>query len=182
VVFGLLERDGRVYTTVVAHVPTDTLMAHMQRTTRKDIRRLHGCLRSYQAVRRAGNHHTGAHSKTLVDARTKNPINGIEGFWSFAKHRPYTYRSISKYHFPMYLKEIESRFNHRKKNLFKLFLRCFVGSVSPKLPNRIHRSFLFRQRRPKELPNARPPRKVRPMMTPSREFGGPAWRRIYRRA
>lgn len=27
--------------------------------------------------------------------------------------------------FPMYLIEIEYRFNHYKDNLFKLFLRCF---------------------------------------------------------
>jgi transposase len=36
VVFGLLERDGRVYTKVVEHVSADTLMAHIQTTTRKD--------------------------------------------------------------------------------------------------------------------------------------------------
>jgi hypothetical protein len=35
VVFGLLERDGRVYTKVVEHVSADTLMAHIQTTTRK---------------------------------------------------------------------------------------------------------------------------------------------------
>jgi transposase len=57
-------------------------------------------------------------------------INGIEGFWSFAKHILYNYRGISKYHFPMYLKEVEYRFNHRKENLFKLFLAIYFGYVS----------------------------------------------------
>jgi hypothetical protein len=38
---------------------------------------------------------------------------------------------VSNYHFPMYLKEIEYRFNHRQENLFKLFLRYFFGYVSP---------------------------------------------------
>ena len=82
-------------------------------------------------MRRYGKHHTVNHSKSLVDRRTKNHINGIEGFWSFAKHILYNYRGVSKYHFPMYLKEIEYRFNHRQENLFKLFLRCFFGYVSP---------------------------------------------------
>ena len=29
----------------------------------------------------------------------------------------YNYRGVSKYHFPMYLKEIEFRFNNRRDNL-----------------------------------------------------------------
>ncbi|MCI0533282.1 hypothetical protein L0Y49_03640, partial [bacterium] len=38
------------------------------------------------------------HSKNMVDKKTKNHINGIEGFWSFAKHVLYNYRGVSKYH------------------------------------------------------------------------------------
>ncbi len=41
----------------------------------------------------------------------KNHINGIEEFWSFAKHLLYNYRGVSRYHFPMYLKEAAYRFN-----------------------------------------------------------------------
>ena len=71
------------------------------------------------------------HAKSLVDRRTKNLINGIEGFWSFGRHILYTYRGMSKYHFPMYLKQIEYRFSHRRDNLFKLFLHTFFGYISP---------------------------------------------------
>ncbi len=62
-----------------------------------------------------------------VDKRTKNHINGIEGFWSYAKHILYNYRGVSKYHFPMYLKEIEYRFNHRGENLYKQFIKLYFG-------------------------------------------------------
>ena len=65
-----------------------------------------------------------------VDKRTKNHINSIEDFWSYAKHILYNYRGVSKYHFPMYLKEVEYRFNHRKENLFKSFLNIYFGYVS----------------------------------------------------
>jgi len=73
----------------------------------------------------------GYKSKSLVDKRTKNHINGIEGFWSYAKHILYNDRGVSKYHFPMYLKEIEYRYNHRGLNLFKQFINIFFGYVSP---------------------------------------------------
>jgi transposase len=131
VVFGLLERDGRVYTRVVENVSADTLMAHIRAKTRKGSVYYTDAFRGYQSLRRYGKHHTVNHSKSMVDKRTKNYINGIEGFWSFAKHILYNYRGVSKYHFPMYLKEIEFRFNHRRQNLFKLFLQTFFGYVSP---------------------------------------------------
>ena len=94
----------------------------------------HGC--SFKScgrlsLKRLGKHLTVNHSKSMVDKKTKNHINGIEGFWSFAKHILYNYRGVSKYHFPMYLKEIEFRFNHRRQNLFKLFLQTFFGYLSP---------------------------------------------------
>jgi len=73
--------------------------------------------------------------KYLYGTRTKerflkNHINSIEGFWSFVKHILYNYRGVSKYHFPMYLKEVEYRFNHRNENLFKLFISIHFGYVS----------------------------------------------------
>jgi transposase len=51
----------------------------------------------------------------------KNHMNGIEGFWSAAKHWLYHYRVIPKTYFPLYPKEVERRFNHRHENLVILF-------------------------------------------------------------
>lgn len=61
----------------------------------------------------------------VVDKRKGVPkgrahINGIEGFWSYAKHWLYTYRGVQKDYFPLYLKEIEWRFNHRNENLIPI--------------------------------------------------------------
>lgn len=131
VVFGLLEREGRVYTKVVESVSAEELMQHIQSKTRKGSVYFTDAFRGYQSLKRYGKHHTVNHSKSLVDRRTKNHINGIEGFWSYAKHVLYHYRGVSKYHFPMYLKEIEYRFNHRRENLFKRFLQIYFGYVSP---------------------------------------------------
>ncbi|NGZ07841.1 MAG: hypothetical protein CV088_00415 [Nitrospira sp. LK70] len=129
--FGLLERDGRVYTKVVANVSAETLMTHIRATTRTGSVEYTDAFKSYQSLKRYGKHHTVNHTTSLVDRRTKNYINGIEGFWSFGKHIRYNYRGVSQYHFPMYLKEIEYCFNHCRDNLFKLFLQTFCGCVSP---------------------------------------------------
>jgi len=127
IVFGLLERDGRVYTRVVEHVTKEELMEVIRKKTRKGSVYFTDTFRSYNSLKRLGKHHKVNHSKSLVDKKTKNHINGIEGFWSFAKHILYNYRGVSKYHFPMYLKEVEYRYNHRKENLFKLFLSAHFG-------------------------------------------------------
>ncbi len=75
-------------------------MAHMQATTRKDSVSATDAFRGYQSLRRYGDHHTVSHRKSLVDRRTKNHLDGIEGFWSFAEHILYNYRGVSQYHFP----------------------------------------------------------------------------------
>ena len=131
IVFGLLERDGRVYTKVVESVTAEELMRHIQARTRKGSVYYTDAFRGYQSLKRYGKHHVVSHQKSYVDKRTQNHINGIEGFWSYAKHVLYSYRGVSKYHFPMYLKEIEYRFNHRNQNVFKQFLNTYFGYVSP---------------------------------------------------
>ncbi|GIU70914.1 MAG: hypothetical protein KatS3mg003_0393 [Candidatus Nitrosocaldaceae archaeon] len=40
-------------------------------------------------------------------------INGIEGFWSYAKERLLRYHGVSRESFPYYLKELEFRYNNR---------------------------------------------------------------------
>jgi len=45
---------------------------------------------------------------------------GIEGFWAFTRQWLKHYRGVPRRYFPLYLKEIEWRFNHRDENLVKL--------------------------------------------------------------
>ncbi len=129
IVFGLLERNGRVYTKVVEQVTAEELMAHIRTHTRKGSVYYTDTFRSYNSLKRLGKHYTVNHSKAFV-YRGKNHINGIEGFWSYAKHILYNYRGVSKYHFPMYLKEVEYRYNHRHENLFKQFMNIYFSYVS----------------------------------------------------
>jgi len=61
--------------------------------------------------------------------RGKIYINGLESFWSFAIERLVKFHSASKEKFPLYLKEMEFRYNHRGVNLFQLFAQklCELG-------------------------------------------------------
>ncbi len=131
VVVGLLEREGRVSTQVVESVRAEELMRHLQAQTRKDSVSCTDAFRGYQSLKRYGHHHTVNQANALVSRRTKNHMNGIEGFWSYAKHIWSQYRGVSKYHSPMYLKEVADRFNHRQENVFKQFLKIYFGYVSP---------------------------------------------------
>ncbi len=61
-------------------------------------------------------------------SKGRDHINGIEGFWSYAKHWLYHYRGVPRRYFHLYLKKIEWRFNHRNENLVKL-LRTYMNQL-----------------------------------------------------
>jgi transposase len=90
----LLEREGRVYNNVVENVTAETLMQHISSSTRKGSVYYTDAFRGYQSLKRYGKHHVVNHQKQLVDKRTKNHINEIKVFWSYAKDILYHYRGI----------------------------------------------------------------------------------------
>ena len=54
-------------------------------------------------------------------------INGIEGFWSYAKTWLYHYRGVlQQMYFTCSLKEIEFRFNQRNEDIFRLLANIMV--------------------------------------------------------
>lgn len=132
VVFGLLERDGRVYTKVVYTVSADELMGIIRAKTRKGSVYFTDSFKSYNSLKRFGKHHRINHTYQFGrrGKKYRSHINGIEGFWSFAKHGLYQYRGVSKSNFPLYLKEMEYRYNHRQENLLKSFVAIYFGYVS----------------------------------------------------
>ena len=50
-------------------------------------------------------------------------INGMEGFWRYAKVRLVKFRGLSKNTFYLHLKECEFRFNYRNHDLYKMLLK-----------------------------------------------------------
>lgn len=49
--------------------------------------------------------------------RGTGTINGIEGFWVYAKERLLRHHGVSPKHSFLYLKEMKYRFNHRSLDL-----------------------------------------------------------------
>ncbi len=67
----------------------------------------------------------------------RNHINGIEGFWSYAKNWLYPYRGVPGKYFHLYLGEVCFRFNHRDQNLKPLLVKLLKATsmqdINPKL-------------------------------------------------
>ena len=130
-VFGILERNGRVYTAVVENVSAKTLFSHIKKKTRKGSVFYTDDFKSYKDLKQYGKHNRVKHSKTF--GKGHNHINGIEGFWSFAKERFYKYHGIKKKNYHAYIKEMEFRFNHKNEKIYPLLIRA-IREFAPKNP------------------------------------------------
>jgi len=119
IVFGILERKGKVHTVIVPNVSKETLMKEIENKTLKGSVFHTDGFRSYNSLEQYGKHNVIRHDKDEF-AKDKNHINGIEGFWSYSKERFHKYHGIKKDNYPFYLKEMEFRFNNRNESVFNL--------------------------------------------------------------
>ena len=129
VVLGLLERQGQVYTRVVDTITAEQLLEVIRTKTRKGSVYYTDTFTSYNSLHQFGKHFKVNHAKTLV-TKNHNHINGIEGFWSYAKHKLYNYRGVSRANFALYLKEMEYRYNHRNEHILDPIISLYFGYVS----------------------------------------------------
>ena len=131
IVFGILERNGSVYTKIVENVSAETLMEEIKNKTKKGSVFYTDGWRSYADLKQFGKHNIIKHNEDQF-ADGHNHINGLEGFWSYAKERFHKYHGINHANYPFYLKEMEFRFNHRNESIFNLLfdicVRRLVGA------------------------------------------------------
>lgn len=123
IVFGIYKRNGKVVVFPVPNRKAETLQPLIEQSTSKGSVYFTDDYEGYAIVEARGEHVTVIKEKgrPLV-----NDINGIEGFWSYAKTWLYHYRGVPRQYFHWYLKEIEWRFNNRDKNLFQELVRLLV--------------------------------------------------------
>ena len=116
IVFGLLKRDGRVYTEIVPDCKKATLQAIIRGRVAPEVVIHSDGWRGYDGLVDVGysKHYRVNHGENEF-ARGSQHINGIESFWSYAKHRLQQFHGIAPERFYLHLKECEYRFNQRHK-------------------------------------------------------------------
>jgi transposase len=117
-VFDLLKRDGRVYTEIVPDCKKATLQAIIRGRVAPEAVIHSDGWRGYDGLVDVGyaKHYRVNHGQNEF-ARGPRHINGIESFWSFAKHRLQKFHGVAAHTFYLHLKECEYRFNNRNRNL-----------------------------------------------------------------
>ena len=123
IVFGLLKRNGKVYTVIVPDTKSSTLMPVISNKITPDSVVYTDHWHSYNALDVAGfSHYRINHSSHFADGQ--NHINGIENFWNQAKRVLRKYNGIDRNAFPLFIKECEFRFNYGSpKQQLKMLLK-----------------------------------------------------------
>ena len=123
-VFGIYERNGRVYTEIIPDCERKTLRAII--TGRIDLESTiySDSWSGYSGLVDVGydKHFRINHKKDEFSNRKGIHINGIEAFWSYTKRRLTKFNGVKK-NFHLHLKECEWRWNKSPKRLESELLR-----------------------------------------------------------
>jgi len=122
-VFGIYRRNGQVYAEIVSDCRKATLQAIIRARVALGSTVYSDGWRAYDGLTRAGyrRHLRVAHGRGEW-VREEAHINGIEGFWGYAKTRLAKFRGMRKHTFYLHLKECEFRFNHRQDKVYEIML------------------------------------------------------------
>jgi len=124
IVFGVLQRGDCVYTQIVPDVKKTTLRKAIRGKVGLDTIVHSDGWPGYDGLVGVGYaRHLRVNHGDNEFANTRSHINGIESFWSYAKHRLARFHGIPKHTFYLHLKETEFRFNHRRDNLYQAVLK-----------------------------------------------------------
>ncbi len=123
-VFGILKRNGKVYTNIVKNCSRAQLLPILKGKVLDGTTVYSDGWRPYDGLVYNYDHYRVYHSKNEF-ARGKNHINGIESFWSWSKRRLHKFNGIHKKYFYLHLKECEWRFNHRQDDMYEILLKEF---------------------------------------------------------
>ena len=137
-VFGVLERGGQVVVHVVPDVTADTLLDSTIKLVKRGSIVYSDEWRGYATLAYCGYRHLRVkHAHRFTHGKVH--VNGLEGFWSYAKGKLIRHRGISPRYFPLYLYEMQFRYNHRRQELFPLLLAAVLKPVLPIADCRLER-------------------------------------------
>jgi transposase-like protein len=112
-VMGILERGGKIRTTVVPNRKKHELQSQVRKHVEAGAALYSDALLSYEGLASDYAHKVVDHAVQYVDGRVHT--NGLENFWSLLKRGiSGTYVSVEPFHLFRYLDEQSFRFNNRK--------------------------------------------------------------------
>ncbi len=116
VVFGILERDGELYTKVVPNASGKSLIPEITRQVPRGTRISSDEWAPYRVLTSLGYRHDTVYHGAKEYARGDVHVNTLEAFWSMLKRSIRgTHIHVSRKHLPKYLGEFEYRYNLRKR-------------------------------------------------------------------
>ena len=130
------ERKGIVQVEVLPDVSAESLLSMAVKKVRRGSIVYTDKFRGYDALMFCGYRHLRVdHEKVFTSGKVY--INGLEGFWSYAKERLIKHHGVSIQKFPLYLsengsvgKEMEFRYNHRNEDIFEILTKKLCNLVS----------------------------------------------------
>lgn len=122
-VFGILKRNGRVYTQIIRNATKREIRPIIKRLVSSGSTVYTDKWRAYDGLVVDGyKHYRINHNRDEYSDKKGNHINGIENFWSFAKRRLTKFNGIRAKDFYLHLKECEFRYNERG-NLYQKMIQ-----------------------------------------------------------
>lgn len=124
IVFGIFKRNGCVYTEIVPDCKKATLQAIIRGRVSIDAIIHSDGWRGYDGLVDVGySKHFRVNHGSNEFVRGNSHVNGIEGFWSYAKRRLQKFNGVSTETFNLHLRECEYRFNNRHRILYRELLK-----------------------------------------------------------
>lgn len=131
-VFGLMDRHGWIFADFLPHISPEDIF-HFNRSFHLGVERMGNLVytdryQRYDALVFCG--HAGLPYHYFQRRPRKVHVDALKGgFWNYAKPRLARYNGVTSRRFPLYLKELEFRFNHRDEDIFPLLVRHLCALV-----------------------------------------------------
>lgn len=131
-VFGLMEKAGWAFVDLLPYMTAETVL-HFHFNFKLKLERMGNIVytdkyKHYDALIFCGDETIPLH---IINSRDRVAYvdSLVSGFWSFAQARLRQYNGVTSRRFPLYLKELEFRYNHRNEELFPLLVSSLCRLV-----------------------------------------------------
>ncbi|MES9994658.1 transposase [Desulfovibrio aminophilus] len=135
-VFGLIEEGGLVFVDLVPEIEAETVF-HFHANFQLKLIRMNNIIYTDRYRRYHALVFCADESLPLRYISNYDRIPYVDAeqhaFWTFAQERIKRYKGLSPQRFPLYLKELEFRYNRRDQDLCRLFLEALCA-LMPDLP------------------------------------------------